>query len=245
MNIVITGGSRGIGREIIRKLLTFSYTHIYNIDKQDCITQSTRVRNIKFDLNPVFINTQTDLINNILPDKIDVLINNLGINHLDWFDKLSPCAFDTLMSINVKLPFLLVQKLLDKLKGGTVLNITSNAASLAMTNSFLYNTSKAALHMATKQMSRELGKTHNITVFGIAPNKVSGTDMSEYVSEVVPILRGWTKQEAEEYQLKSMPAGEETCPAILAEFIAFLLSSKDRHKYLQGCILPYGGPERN
>jgi hypothetical protein len=36
--------------------------------------------------------------------------------------------------------------------------------------------------------------------------------------------------------------GEETDPAKLAEFIAFLLSSKERHKYLGGCILPYGGP---
>jgi hypothetical protein len=53
-------------------------------------------------------------------------------------------------------------------------------------------------------------------------------------------LRGWTKEQARAYQLSALPAGEETDPAVLAEFIAFLLSTKARHKYLAGVDIPYG-----
>jgi hypothetical protein len=52
--------------------------------------------------------------------------------------------------------------------------------------------------------------------------------------------RGWTYEQARKYQLGSLLTGEETPPAAVADFIAFLLSSKGRHKYLTGCDIPYG-----
>ena len=89
-------------------------------------------------------------------------------------------------------------------------------------------------------MDIELKKSHSLTVFGISPNKLAGTNMSKYIDDRVPDLRGWTPEEARQYQLNALPAGEETNPEDLAEFIAFLLSTKSRHKYLNGCVIPYG-----
>ena len=61
-----------------------------------------------------------------------------------------------------------------------------------------------------------------------------------YIESRVPELRGWTPEEADAYQRAALPTGHETDPAMLAEFIAFLLSTKERHQYLHGCDLPYG-----
>jgi NAD(P)-dependent dehydrogenase (short-subunit alcohol dehydrogenase family) len=70
---------------------------------------------------------------------------------------------------------------------------------------------------------------------------LKGTGMSKYIERMVPEVRGWTPEYAAQYQLNALPAGEETDPETLAEFIAFLLSTKQRHKYLASTILPYGG----
>ena len=95
-------------------------------------------------------------------------------------------------------------------------------------------------HIMTLQLARELTKKHGITVFGIAPNKLKGTGMSDAIDDQVVKTRGWTKEYAQQYQLNGLLTGEETPPQRLAEFVAFLLQSKEHHKYLTGCILPYG-----
>ena len=64
--------------------------------------------------------------------------------------------------------------------------------------------------------------------------------MSNDIEEQVIKNRGWTKYFAQQHQINALVTGEETDPKQVAEFIAFLLSSKKRHKYLSGCVLPYG-----
>ncbi len=128
----------------------------------------------------------------------------------------------------------------DKSEGGTIINIGSTAAWTPMTCTHIYNTSKAAVHMMTRQMARELKPRHGIDVFAIAPNVLEGTGISNSVKGQVPDLRGWTEEEAEAKQASMIPNGVPTPPKAVAEFIAFLLSSKERHKYLCGCIVPYG-----
>lgn len=173
-------------------------------------------------------------------DRIDVLVNCAGINRINFLPDVSEAEWDEVIDTNAKGIFLMTQALLPMLYGGTVLNIVSNASHMPMTSSLAYNASKAAALMMTKQMNRELIKTHNITVFSVSPNKLRGTGMSDDIDQRVMALRGWTKEQAQAYQVASLPAGEETDPKVLAEFIGFLLSTKERHKYLAGCDIPYG-----
>lgn len=77
-------------------------------------------------------------------------------------------------------------------------------------------------HGMMRECAADLTKKHGIIVFGISPNKMKNIELSTASAESAPL------------------AGEETDPAQLAEFIAFLLSNKPRHKYLTGCVLPYG-----
>lgn len=172
--------------------------------------------------------------------RVDALINCAGINLIEFIPYLKQEDWDLVMDTNAKGIYLVSQALLEHLRGGTILNIVSNASHMPMTSSLAYNASKGAAEIMTKQMSRELIKTHDITVFGISPNKLKNTGMSAYIDKKVCELRGWTPEQARNYQLASLPAGEETDPETLAEFIAFILSSKQRHKYFAGCIIPYG-----
>lgn len=92
----------------------------------------------------------------------------------------------------------------------------------------------------TLQLARELSKRYGITVFGVAPNKLVGTEMSHHIEKRVTETRGWTPEQAHDYQIENLLAGEETPPERVAEFIAFLLQNKNHHKHLTGCVLPYG-----
>lgn len=176
------------------------------------------------------------------PERLDILINCAGINKTAWLEDLPDEQWDEVMGVNAKGIFKMTQWALPELvkTRGTVLNIVSNASHMPMTTSLAYNASKGAAHIMTLQLARELSKKHGITVFGISPNKLRGTEMSKDIEDQVVALRGWTREYAEQYQLNALLAGEETDPAQLAEFIAFLLSNKPRHKFLTGCILPYG-----
>lgn len=176
------------------------------------------------------------------PEGLDILINCAGVNKTAWLEDLPETQWDEVMGVNAKGIFKMTQWALPELvkTRGTVLNIVSNASHMPMTTSLAYNASKGAAHIMTLQLARELSKKHGITVFGISPNKLRGTEMSQDIEDQVVALRGWTPEYAQQYQLNALLAGEETDPAELAAFISYLLSSKARHKFLTGCILPYG-----
>lgn len=171
---------------------------------------------------------------------LDVLINCAGVNDIDWLENFTEDRWDRIMDTNAKGIYMMTRALLPLLieSKGTILNIVSNASHVPMTNSLAYNASKGAAHIMTLQLARELrGK---VTVFGISPNKLANTGMSAYIDERVPEVRGWTYEQAKQYQLNALLAGEETPPELIADLVAYLLESKDRHRFLTGCIIPYG-----
>jgi NAD(P)-dependent dehydrogenase (short-subunit alcohol dehydrogenase family) len=221
-NILITGTGKGLGKAMKEELEKQGHSIIdYNLE----------------DGNDV--RTTKDLM---MWENIDVLINNAGVNLIDWLEDFEEDMWDKVMDTNAKGIYMMTKACLPSLirRKGTVINIVSNAAHMPMTCSLAYNASKGAAHIMTLQLARELTKKHGITVFGIAPNKLKGTGMSDAIDDQVVKTRGWTKEYAQQYQLNGLLTGEETPPQRLAEFVAFLLQSKEHHKYLTGCILPYG-----
>jgi NAD(P)-dependent dehydrogenase (short-subunit alcohol dehydrogenase family) len=219
-NILITGSGKGLGLELVKKL---SYGHnVYQYDHET----GKDVR--KPDLSGI--------------SDLDILINNAGVNLINWLEDFEESQWDQVLDTNAKGIYLMSKACLPMLikSKGTIINIVSNAAHVPMTCSLAYNASKGAAHIMTLQLARELTKKHGITVFGIAPNKMKGTGMSDSIDDQVTMTRGWTKEEAQKYQLNGLLAGEETPPEMVALFISYLIQDKDHHKYLSGCILPYG-----
>jgi NAD(P)-dependent dehydrogenase (short-subunit alcohol dehydrogenase family) len=174
--------------------------------------------------------------------ELDVLINNAGINIIGHLEDFEPTDWDRIMDTNARGIFLMAKACLPLLarSKGTILNIVSNASHMPMTGSLAYNASKGAAHIMTKQLARELTKRHGITVFGISPNKLAGTEMSDSIDRQVVETRGWTMEQARKYQLSALLAGEETNPSAVAGLVAYLLKTKYNHKYLTGCVIPYG-----
>lgn len=227
--VVITGASSGLGKCIANAMRETWDITSWSLDS------GVDVRNTK--LMRAAIMDMED--KKQLP--VDCLINCAGVNFIEFIPEMQEWSWDFVMDTNAKGIFLATQALLPHLKkGGTILNIISNASHIPMTSSIAYNASKGAAAIMTKQMSRELSKTHGLTVFGVSPNKMPNTSMSRYIDERVMELRGWTREEAQAYQRAALPAGVETPPEMVAEFIAFLLSTPERHRYLAGCDIPYG-----
>ena len=220
-NILITGSGKGLGKAMKDELQNQGHTVIdFNLENGDDVRKAETASSIN----------------------VDVLINNAGVNIINWLENFEESDWEKVMDTNAKGIYMMTKACLPSLieNKGTVLNIVSNAAHMPMTCSLAYNASKGAAHIMTLQLARELTKKHGITVFGIAPNKLSGTGMSDDIDDQVVATRGWTKKYAQEYQLNGLLTGEETPPKRLAEFVAYLLQTKEHHKYLTGCIIPYG-----
>jgi NAD(P)-dependent dehydrogenase (short-subunit alcohol dehydrogenase family) len=217
--ILITGASSGLGKALYAALGDYSH----------------EVRDYSLAIGK-------DVLKPNLLDipELDILINCAGVNEINWLPDVSEAEWDRVIDTNLKGIFMMTQACLPMLKAskGTVVNIVSNAAHMPMRCSAANNASKGGALILTKQLARELSP--DITVFSVSPNKLAGTGMSKHIDARVTRTRGWTEEQAAKYQLASLLPGEETPPEVLAEFIAFLLSNKRRHKYLTGCDLQYG-----
>lgn len=231
MNIIVTGGSSGLGRQIAQSLrlaghMVSSWDKATGVD----ITNNESIHDA----------IAADAM--IVGCTIDGLVNCAGVNEINMIEDMGESDWDRVVDTNAKGIFLATRALLlnGHLRNGFICNIISNASHVPMTSSIAYNASKGAAAIMTKQMARELGPRHGITVFGISPNKMAGTGMSNYIDRRVTEVRGWTMEQARAYQIAALPAREETPPELVAEFLTFLLSSKERHKFLAGCDIPYG-----
>jgi NAD(P)-dependent dehydrogenase (short-subunit alcohol dehydrogenase family) len=229
MNAVVTGHLNGLGKAIYDRLVAEGHS-VFGIDLPQDIRDLAQMKKAAVD---AIAHHQ---------GAVDVLVNCAGVNLIGYLEDFREEDWDTVVDTNAKGIFVVTKAFLDLLKctRGTVCNIVSNASHMPMTGSLAYNASKGAAHIMTLQLARELTKRHGITVFGVSPNKLAGTAMSIDIDRQVCESRGWTLDYAKEYQLKALLTGEETDPQAVAEFVVWLLSDKRRHKYLSGCILPYG-----
>lgn len=224
MNIVITGASSGLGSEIFEKLVWHHTVINWSLDSGVDVRSSESLLAAAKSLR----------------DSVDILINCAGVNHLDWIPDLKEEDWDRVMDTNAKGIFLTTKTLLPHIRsGGLIINIVSNAAHVPMTCSLAYNASKGAALIMTKQMARELKKTHNLTIFSVSPNRMCGTKMSDYIDEAVCRVRGWTPEHARAYQKAALPSGKETPRDVVADFIVGIIESGN-YEYLNGCDLPFG-----
>jgi NAD(P)-dependent dehydrogenase (short-subunit alcohol dehydrogenase family) len=241
---VVTGASSGLGLAIKRVLLrkgwdVFNASPMAHADDMGPFEDGGQW--LPCDVrNPVGCADSAEQLRKLMPPAL--LVNCAGVNGIDYLEDMTVDLWDEVMNVNARGIFLMTKAFLPDLKrfNGTVLNIISNASHMPMTSSLAYNASKGAAHIMTLQLARELTRRHGVTVFGISPNKLKGTGMSKQIEDNVCRVRGWTPEYAAKYQQDALLAGEETDPRVLAEFIGFLLDIKENHKYLTGCVLPYG-----
>lgn len=194
--IVVTGGSRGIGAEIVKHLSKLGYTVILNYNKSQ-----TCAKNVENELKKQGITVDTfkadvsqkeeaeDLIKYVLNKygKIDVLINNAGVSQTKLFTEISDEDWQDMINNNLNSAFYCTRvtvKSMIKNKQGLVINISSIWGITGGSMEVHYSTAKAGLIGFTKALAKELGPS-NIRVNAIAPGIID-TDMNkEYSKEEI------------------------------------------------------------
>lgn len=187
--VVVTGGSRGIGAEIVKFLAKLDYKVVLNYNKSESYAQD-----VKKELNNVEI-FKADVSKkeeaNALIDfaikkygKIDVLINNAGIAQTKLFTEITDEDWKNIIDTNLNSAFYCSREAVKNMihnKSGLIINISSIWGITGASCEVAYSTSKAAINGFTKALAKELGPS-NIRVNAIAPGIIN-TEMNSYLSE--------------------------------------------------------------
>ncbi len=195
MNIIITGASRGIGKEVAIQLANSGENRVIAIARDEKklntlkkeVKDPARVIPIAFDLR----NGDYKLLSKEIRghfSEIHVLINNAGILINKKISRLSADDFDQMMDVNVKSAFLLIQALIPLFEpNGHIVNISSMGGvqgSAKFPGLSLYSASKGALAILSECMAEEL-KDYNISVNCLA----LGAAQTEMLTEAFPAYK--------------------------------------------------------
>ena len=186
--ILISGASRGIGKQTAIDLCKSGYTVIanYNQSKKSAIElkEQFNIDIFKADIsNSTEINQLTNYVLNKYK-KIDVLINNAGISQTKLFTDITDNDWNNMINTNLYSCFKLTQNCLPNMihnKSGCIINISSMWGQVGASCESLYSITKAGIDAMTKSLAKELGPS-GIRVNSIAPGFID-TDMNKCYSK--------------------------------------------------------------
>jgi 3-oxoacyl-[acyl-carrier protein] reductase len=241
--ILVTGGSRGIGKAIAIKLCNSGYQVVitYNHSKKEAMEleeQYKKIKAFKVDVTQRGeVRSMVDQIHDKL-GSISGLVNNAGIWHLFPMEEFNEEKYDSIMDTNVKGPIYSILECLPDLKKnkGVIVNISSNAGiGTGAMNTTFYSISKAALIVLTKRLALEF-EPYEIRVNAIAPGWVK-TDLT---------IGGKSEQEIENLEknfLSKTTVKRVGKPEDVAELAYYLLS--DNSEFMNGQVLVIDGGRKD
>lgn len=224
---VVTGGHRGIGRDISLGIARAG-GDIIVIDSKgpgdsDVPSQlqalGRRYWNFTADLGDVgALRAAADAAKGVV-EHIDILVNNAGIGHVVPLEEVEVDDWDATMNVNLRAPFLLAQKFATGENGmlargcGAIVNVSSVAGSGALEGHAAYGASKAGLDMLTKVMTMEWA-SRGIRANAVAPTVVL-TEMGR---------RAWGSEEKGGAMRRLIPAQRFVEPYEVADTVVYLVS---------------------
>lgn len=203
--VVVTGGSRGIGAQIVKTLANENYKVILNYNnskeqaekiQQELLEQGKEIEIIKADVSKK--EEAEKLIQFAINkfNKIDILINNAGISQEGLFTDVTEEEWQKIINTNLNSVFYCNQQALKYMipeQQGCIINISSIWGETGASCEVAYSTTKAAINGMTKALAKEVGPS-NIRVNAIAPGIID-TDMNrnltneelEQIKEQIPL----------------------------------------------------------
>ena len=189
LNIILTGATGGIGNSILDKLVSGGANVLAsgtNDEKLNLIKEKYQnVKVNKFDISMHDkIENFIEKCNEILGNKIDVLINNAGITIDNISIRMKDEEWKKVIDINLTSTFLLSKNTIKKMlknKKGKIINITSVVGHTGNIGQANYAASKAGLVGMSKSLALEYGKK-NITVNCVSPGFIT-SEMTNKISE--------------------------------------------------------------
>jgi NAD(P)-dependent dehydrogenase (short-subunit alcohol dehydrogenase family) len=240
-NALVTGGTRGIGKMMARGLLQAGARVVISSRTSDACAQAQRdlsefgdVQAIPADLSGHDeCRRLADLVTSDA-QRLDILVNNAGLMWREPLATFPDEAWDTVLDVNLKAPFRLVQALLPALRqAGTaddparIINVGSIAAiHVAQSPNYSYASSKAGLHQLTRVLARELGPQH-VTVNAVAPGPFPSDMMADTIDAIGDAI-------AQSAPLRRL--GRDDDMAGIAVFLASRAAA-----YVTGAVIPVDG----
>ncbi len=235
---LVTGASRGIGKEIALTLASYGADVIvnYNGSKEKAEEVVKEIiamgrKAVAMQCSVADFDACGEMITKALADfgKIDILVNNAGITKDNLMIKMTPEDFGAVIDTNLKGTYNTIKHMYRpflKQKSGSIINMASVCGILGNAGQANYAASKAGVIGLTKSMARELA-SRNITVNAVAPGFIA-TDMTDAMPE-----------SAKEATLQQIPLKRIGTTKDIAETVAFLASSKA--SYITGQVISVDG----
>jgi 3-oxoacyl-[acyl-carrier protein] reductase len=222
--VVVTGGSRGIGRAICAALsapaTTVYFNYNRNVDAARKTAEAIEAAGGKACFHQVDVASESavaDYLGTILKEagRIDVLVNNAGITRDGLLVRMKEADWDAVMDVNLKGTFnctKVAAKAMMKQRYGRIINISSVVGVSGNPGQANYVASKAGIIGLTKAVARELA-SRNITVNAVAPGYID-TDMTGDLNDT-----------AKAAIIGQIPLGRIGKPEEIAGVVAFLASA--------------------
>ncbi len=236
--VLITGGSRGIGRAIALAFAEEGTNVIINYTSDEENAKDVIKEIEKFGVKGLAVRaniSKAEEVNSMFDkikedfDMIDILINNAGITRDSLFIGMKEKDWDEVIEVNLKGMFLCTKAVIRKMlrqKYGRIVNISSVVGVIGNPGQANYCASKAGVIGLTKSLAREVA-SRNITVNAIAPGFIK-TDMTD-------ALPGDIKESV----MGTIPMGRYGNPEDIANIAVFLSSGKAG--YITGQIIHIDG----
>jgi len=229
--ILITGASRGIGKDIALNSKEKGYKVLGTSTTNEGVSSLNEngIHGLQLDLND---KKSVESFNGLLTQEhsdITVLVNNAGITRDNIVLRMSEEEWTDVLNVNLHGAFKVtktVLKFMLKKRWGRILNITSTSASTGNRGQANYAAAKAGIEAFSKSVAKEVG-SRGITVNAIAPGYIQ-TDMTEVISENV-------KEEI----LSQIPLSRFGKPEEISQLVDFLIS--DEASYITGQTIHING----
>jgi len=236
--VIVTGGSRGIGRAIVKELssrganVAFSFTKNREMaDELVAELQNADRRVIAYQADVTDFTAAEDMVKKVKGElgSIDYLVNNAGITRDKLIMMMSQEDWGAVIDTNLKGVFNVTKPAISVMvrqRRGAVLNIASISGVVGMAGQTNYSASKAGLIGFTKALAKEVGR-RNITVNALALGLIE-TDMTASLPD-----------EYKQKMLEQIPLGRYGSVEEVAKVAAFLLS--DDARYITGQVIQADG----
>ncbi len=237
--VLVTGGSRGIGREIVLALaregadVAFSYHHQQQQAQQvEEAVHAFGVEGIGFQLDVAdrgAVHTCVEALRERWGG-IDILVNNAGIAQEKPFETITDEDWDRLLAVNLKGAFIHIQEVLPEMVEngwGRIINISSIGGQWGGVNQVHYAVAKSGLIGLTRSIAK-VYSGNGITCNAIAPGLVA-TDMT----------RSELESEAGQEKVRQIPAGRLGQASEVGAMVVFLCG--DEAGYLTGQTMNLNG----
>lgn len=235
----ITGGSRGIGKEIARKFAQNEYNIVLNYvsDKTDVaklekeLNQNGNVEVLCVKGDVTDFSTCEQMVKDAIEKfgTIDVLVNNAGITKDNLLMRMKEEDFDKVINVNLKGTFNMTKNVISymmKQRNGRIVNISSVVGVSGNSGQANYSASKAGIIGFTKSIAKELA-SRNILSNAVAPGFIE-TDMTDVLSDTVK------ESINSQIPLRKMGKAEQVANAV------YFLGSEE-NTYITGQVLNVDG----